>query len=50
LAARSCVLKSLQGGEIYAGNPARPLKEKLKRDAVLKRFEMLEKKFKENEI
>ncbi len=50
LAARSCVLKSLQGDQVYAGNPARPLKEKLKRDAIIKRFELLEKKLKKDAI
>ena len=45
-AARSCVLKSLDGGQLYAGNPARPLKEKQKRDAVFTRLELLEKRLK----
>jgi len=44
--ARSCVLKSLDGGQLYAGNPARPLKEKQKRDAVFTRLELLEKRLK----
>ena len=39
IAARSCVLKSLPGSEMYAGNPARPIKEKQKRDAIYTRFE-----------
>ena len=34
LAARSCVLKSLPGSAMYGGNPARPIKEKQKRDAL----------------
>ena len=49
LAARSCVLKSLNGGEMYAGNPARPIKEKQKRDAVFTRLELLEKRLKKND-
>ena len=48
IAARSCVLKSLPGSEMYAGNPARPLKEKQKRDAIYTRFELLEKKLKKD--
>ncbi|MEL1226813.1 MAG: UDP-3-O-(3-hydroxymyristoyl)glucosamine N-acyltransferase, partial [Candidatus Neomarinimicrobiota bacterium] len=40
IAARSCVLKSLPGSEMYAGNPARPIKEKQKRDAIYTRFEL----------
>lgn len=50
LAARSCVLKSLPGSAIYGGNPARPIKEKQKRDALFTRFEILEKKLKKNVI
>ena len=50
IAARSCVLKSLPGSEMYAGNPARPLKEKQKRDAIYTRFELLEKKLKKDGI
>tara|TARA_Y100000748_G_C15498236_1_gene489015 strand:- start:1942 stop:2940 length:999 start_codon:yes stop_codon:yes gene_type:complete len=50
VAARSCVLKSLPGSKIYAGNPARPLKEKQKRDALFTRFEILEKKIKKNAV
>ena len=49
LAARSCVLKSLNGREMYAGNPARPIKEKQKRDAVFTRLELLEKRLKKND-
>ena len=48
IAARSCVLKSLPGSEMYAGNPARPIKEKQKRDAIYARFELLEKRLKKN--
>ena len=48
IAARSCVLKSLPGSEMYAGNPARPIKEKQKRDAIYTRFEILEKRLKKN--
>ena len=48
IGARSCVIKSLKGSETYAGNPARPLREKLKRDAILTRFEILEKKLKKD--
>jgi UDP-3-O-[3-hydroxymyristoyl] glucosamine N-acyltransferase len=44
LAARSLLLKSVKGDEMYAGNPARPIKEKQKRDAIFKRIEKLEKK------
>lgn len=50
LAARSCVLKSLPGSAMYGGNPARPIKEKQKRDALFTRFEILEKKIKKNVI
>ena len=48
IAARSCVLKSLPGKEIYAGNPARTLKEKQKRDAVSTRVSIIEKKLRKN--
>ena len=48
IAARSCVLKSLPGSEMYAGNPARSIKEKQKRDAIYARFELLEKRLKKN--
>ena len=48
IAARSCVLKSLTGSEMYAGNPARPIKEKQKRDAIYTRFELLEKRLKKD--
>ena len=48
IAARSCVLKSLPGSEMYAGNPARPIKEKQKRDAIYTRFELLEKRLKKD--
>ena len=48
IAARSCVLKSLPGSEMYAGNPARPIKEKQKRDAIYTRFELLEKRLRKN--
>jgi len=51
-AARSCVLKSVPGGEMYAGNPAREIKEKQKRDAIFTKVEILERrlnKFIENE-
>ena len=44
--ARSCVLKSLKGGQMYAGNPARPIKEKQERDAVFTRLKLLEKRLK----
>ena len=44
--ARSCVLKSLDGGQMYAGNPARPIKEKQERDAVFTRLKLLEKRLK----
>jgi UDP-3-O-[3-hydroxymyristoyl] glucosamine N-acyltransferase len=45
-AARSCVLKSLEGGQMYAGNPARPIKEKQERDAVFTKLKLLEKRLK----
>ena len=45
-AARSCVLKSMPGGKMYAGNPAREIKEKQKRDAVFTKVEILEKRLK----
>ena len=51
-AARSCVLKSVPGGQMYAGNPAREIKEKQKRDAIFTKVEILERrlnKFIENE-
>lgn len=48
IAARSCVLKSLPKNKMYGGNPARPIKEKQKRDALYTRFEILEKKIKKN--
>lgn len=48
IAARSCVLKSLPGKEIYAGNPARTLKEKQKRDAISTRVSIIEKKLRKN--
>jgi UDP-3-O-[3-hydroxymyristoyl] glucosamine N-acyltransferase len=35
---------------MYGGNPARPIKEKQKRDALFTRFEILEKKLKKNVI
>ena len=50
IAARSCVLKSLPASNIYAGNPARPIKEKQERDALYTRFQILEKKLKKNGI
>jgi UDP-3-O-[3-hydroxymyristoyl] glucosamine N-acyltransferase len=34
---------------MYAGNPARPIKEKQKRDAVFTRLELLEKRLKKND-
>ena len=34
VASRSGVTKSLSGGEMYGGFPARPIKEQNKRDAV----------------
>jgi len=43
-AARSCVLKSMPGGKMYAGNPAREIKEKQKRDAIFTKVEILEKR------
>ena len=43
-AARSCVLKSVPGGKMYAGNPAREIKEKQKRDAVFTKVEILERR------
>ena len=48
IAARSCVLKSLPGSQMYAGNPARTIKEKQKRDAIYTRFELLEKRLKKD--
>ena len=48
IGARSCVIKSLKESGIYAGNPAITLREKLKRDAIFTRFEILEKKLKKN--
>ena len=53
LAAKTGVTKSLAGGKIYAGMPAREIKEKNRRDAIFaevnilkKRFENLENKLK----
>ena len=34
---------------MYAGNPARPIKEKQKRDAIYTRFELLEKRLKKDD-
>ena len=45
-AARSCVLKSVPGDTMYAGNPAREIKEKQKRDAIFTKVEILEKRLK----
>ena len=45
-AARSVVLKSVKGNQMYAGNPAREIKEKQKRDAVFTKVEILEKRLK----
>ena len=46
VAARSVVLKSVKGNQMYAGNPAREIKEKQKRDAVFTKVEILEKRLK----
>ena len=45
-AARSVVLKSVDGNQMYAGNPAREIKEKIKKDAVFTKVEILEKRLK----
>ena len=44
LAAKTGVTKSLSGGKIYAGMPAREIKEQNKRDAVLTEINILKKR------
>lgn len=43
-AAKSGVTKSLPGGKVYAGMPAREIREKNKRDAAYKQIELLKKR------
>ena len=49
LAAKTGVTKSLSGGKIYAGMPAREIKEKNRRDAIFAEVNFLKKRFKELE-
>lgn len=44
IAAKSGVTKSLAGGEMYSGYPARPIKEQHKRDAVYSEISNMKKK------
>ena len=44
IAAKSGVTKSLIGGEIYGGYPARPIKEQHKRDAIYSEISIMKKK------
>lgn len=41
LSARTGVTKSIPGGQVYAGNPARPIREDLKFNALLRRLPKL---------
>ena len=45
LAAKTGVTKSLAGGKIYAGMPAREIKEKNRRDAIFAEVNILKKRF-----
>ena len=49
LAAKTGVTKSLAGGKIYAGMPAREIKEKNRRDAIFAEVNLLKKQFKKLE-
>ena len=49
LAAKTGVTKSLSGGKIYAGMPAREIKEKNRRDAIFAEVNFLKKRFKKLE-
>ena len=44
IAAKSGVTKSLIGGEMYGGYPARPIKEQQKRDAIYSEISIMRKK------
>lgn len=44
IAAKSGVTKSLSGGEMYGGYPARPIKEQHKRDAIYSEILNIRKK------
>ena len=44
IAAKSGVTKSLIGGEMYGGYPARPIKEKHKRDSIYSEISIMRKK------
>ena len=44
IAAKSGVTKSLSGGEMYSGYPARPIKEQHKRDAIYSEISNMKKK------
>ena len=44
IAAKSGVTKSLIGGEMYGGYPARPIKEQHKRDAIYSEISIMKKK------
>ena len=49
LAAKTGVTKSLAGGKIYAGMPAREIREKNRRDAIFAEVNLLKKQFKKLE-
>ena len=44
IAAKSGVTKSLSGGQMYGGYPARPIKEQHKRDAIYSEISIMKKK------
>ena len=44
IAAKSGVTKSLKGGQMYGGYPARPIREQHKRDAVYSEVLLIKKK------
>ena len=44
IAAKSGVTRSLMGGEMYGGYPARPIKEQHKRDAIYSEISIMKKK------
>ena len=44
IAAKSGVTKSLKGGQMYGGYPARPIRDQHKRDAVHREVSLIKKK------
>ena len=44
IAAKSGVTKSLSGGQMYGGHPARPIKEQHKRDAIYNEISIMKRK------